>query len=99
MSRAGDVAKNPVAGERVVRVGTGDSGGELLLVADLFVRPGGAVAGEHVHPCIDEWFTVLEGEVGFRLDGHEPAAPSGNACTCRRGRLTTGGTPTTGRRG
>jgi hypothetical protein len=29
-----------------------------------------------VHPCIDEWFTVLEGEVGFRLDGHEPAAPS-----------------------
>ena len=69
MSRAGDVAENPVTGERVVvRVGTEDSGGELL-VAELFVRPGGAMAGEHVHPGIAEWFTVLEGRVAFRLDG------------------------------
>jgi hypothetical protein len=44
-SRAGDVAENPVTGERVV--------------AEIFVRLGGAVAGEHVHPGIDEWFTVL----------------------------------------
>lgn len=77
MSRAGDVAENPVTGERVVvRVGTEDSGGALL-VAELFVRPGGAVAGEHVHPSIDEWFTVLEGKVGFRLDGLESVAPVG----------------------
>lgn len=77
MSKAGDVAENPVTGERaVVRVGTEDSGGELL-VAELFVRPGGAVAGEHVHPVIHEWFTVLEGRVGFRLDGRESVAPVG----------------------
>ena len=77
MSRAGDVAENAVTGERVVvRVGTEDSGGALL-VAELFVRPGGAVAGEHVHPSIDEWFTVLEGRVGFRLDGLESVAPVG----------------------
>jgi len=77
MSRAGDVAENPVTGERVVvRVGTEDSGGELL-VAELFVGPGGAVAGEHVHPTIEEWFTVLEGRVGFRLDGRESIAPVG----------------------
>ena len=77
MSRAGDVAENPVTGERVVvLVGTEDSGGELL-VAELFVRPGGAVTGEHVHPSIDEWFTVLEGRVGFRLDGRESVAPLG----------------------
>lgn len=77
MSRAGDVAENPVTGERVVvRVGTEDSGGELL-VAELLVRPGGAVAGEHVHPTIDEWFTVLEGRVGFRLDGRESVASVG----------------------
>jgi hypothetical protein len=32
MSRAGDVAENPVTGERVVvRVGTEDSGGALLV--------------------------------------------------------------------
>jgi quercetin dioxygenase-like cupin family protein len=77
MSRAGDVAENPATGERVVvRVGTEDSGGALL-VAELFVRPGGAVAGEHVHPRIDEWFKVLDGRVGFRLDGRESVAPVG----------------------
>jgi len=75
MSRAGDVYENPVTGERVVmRVGTEESGGDLL-VADLYVRPGGAVAGEHVHERIEEWFTVRKGRIGFRLDGRETVAP------------------------
>ena len=74
MSRAGEGFENPVTGERVVvRVGTEESGGELL-VADLYVRPGGAVAGEHVHARIEEWFTVQEGRIGFRLDGRESIA-------------------------
>jgi mannose-6-phosphate isomerase-like protein (cupin superfamily) len=74
MSRAGEMFENPVTGERVVvRVGTEESGGELL-VADLYVRPGGAVAGEHVHARIEEWFTVQEGRIGFRLDGRESIA-------------------------
>jgi mannose-6-phosphate isomerase-like protein (cupin superfamily) len=74
MSRAGDVIENPVTGERaVVRVGKEESGGELL-VADLYVRPGGAVLGEHVHPAIEERFTVMSGRVGFRLDGREVIA-------------------------
>ncbi len=77
MSRAGVVYENPVTGERaVVRVGTEESGGELL-VADLYVRPGGAVAGEHVHPIIEETFTVVSGRVGFRLDGRESIAEPG----------------------
>src|SRR5918998_2044468 len=71
MLKAGDVLENPVTGERaVVRVGTAESGGELL-VADLYVRPGGAVMGEHVHPAIEESFTVLRGRLGYRLDGRE----------------------------
>lgn len=75
MSRAGDVFENPATGERVVvRVGTEESGDDLL-VADLYVRPGGAVAGEHVHTRTEEWFTVREGRVGFRLDGREVIAP------------------------
>ena len=77
MSKAGDVLENPITGERAVaRVGTEDSGGELL-VADVFVRPGGAVAGEHVHPVIEETFTVVSGRVGFRLDGREAIAQPG----------------------
>jgi mannose-6-phosphate isomerase-like protein (cupin superfamily) len=74
MSRAGDVIENPITGERaVVRVGTEDSEGRLL-VSDLYVKPGGAVAGEHVHPIIEEWFTVKSGRVGFRIDGRESIA-------------------------
>jgi mannose-6-phosphate isomerase-like protein (cupin superfamily) len=74
MSRLGDVFENPITGERVVvRVGTEESGGDLL-VADLYVRPGGAVTGEHVHTRIEEWFTVRQGRVVFRLDGRESIA-------------------------
>jgi quercetin dioxygenase-like cupin family protein len=77
MSRAGDVIENPVTGERVVvRVGTEDSGGELLVV-DGYVKPGGAVTGEHVHPAIEENFTVVRGRVGFRIDGRESIAEPG----------------------
>jgi quercetin dioxygenase-like cupin family protein len=77
MSKAGQVIENQVTGERVVvRVGTEDSGGELL-VSDLYVRPGGAVAGEHVHPVVHESFTVVRGRVGFRLDGRESVAGPG----------------------
>jgi quercetin dioxygenase-like cupin family protein len=74
MSKAGDTIENPVTGERiVVRVGTEDSEGELLAV-DTYVRPGGAVTGEHVHPAIEESFTVVRGRVGFRLNGRESIA-------------------------
>ena len=73
-TKAGDVIENPVTGERaVIRVGTEDSGGELLVI-DGYVRPGGAVTGEHVHPAIEEYFTVVRGRVGFRLDGRETIA-------------------------
>jgi quercetin dioxygenase-like cupin family protein len=74
VSKAGDKIENPVTGERiVVRVGTEDSGGELLAV-DVYVRPGGAVTGEHVHPTIEESFMVVRGRVGFRIDGRESIA-------------------------
>ncbi len=74
MSKAGDTIENPVTGERVVvRVGTEDSGGELLAI-DMYVRPGGAVTGEHVHPAIEESFRVVRGRVGFRLNGRESIA-------------------------
>lgn len=77
MSRAGDVVENSVTGERaVVRVGTEETGGERLVV-DLYVRPGGAVAGEHVHPVIEETFTVVGGRVGLRVAGVEDVAGPG----------------------
>ncbi len=67
MLKAGEVYVNPVTGERaVIRIGTDTTGGERL-VADLYVQPDGAVMGEHIHPGMEERFTVLQGRVGFRI--------------------------------
>jgi quercetin dioxygenase-like cupin family protein len=71
MARAGDVFDNPVTGERaVVRKGSEDTNDQYLL-ADLYVRPGGRVVGEHVHSYLTERFQVLRGTVGLRLNGAE----------------------------
>jgi quercetin dioxygenase-like cupin family protein len=83
--KAGDVFGNPVTGESgYLRVGTNETNGELL-VADLRVRPGGAVVGEHVHPALDERFTVLKGKLGFKLGGKEGVAEAGVTLDLPRG--------------
>lgn len=75
--RVGDVFENPVTGERaIIRIGTDQTDGELL-VSDLYIRPGGAVMGEHLHPALEERFTVLRGRVGFRLSGRTSIAEPG----------------------
>ncbi len=75
--KAGEVYENPVTGERVViRVGAEECGGELF-VADLYVKPDGASMGEHVHPGIEEGFTVVRGRLGYRLEGREGVAGPG----------------------
>ena len=85
MSKARDVYENPVTGERVViRAGAEESGGELT-IADLYVSPGGAMAGEHVHPDIEETFTVVGGRVGFRLGGREDVAGPGRRLVVQPG--------------
>jgi hypothetical protein len=50
MLKAGEVYENPVTGEHaVIRIGTDITGGERLVV-DLYLQPGSAVMGEHLHP-------------------------------------------------
>ena len=72
--RAGEIYENRVQGDRfVVREGGEDTGGERL-VGDLYIRPGGAVAGKHVHAYITERFEVLAGTVRFHVDGREEVA-------------------------
>ncbi len=85
MFRRGEVYDNPVTGERVViRLGTQETGGERL-VADVYVRPGGAVVGEHIHPSIDETFTILKGRVGIAIDGRRTIAEPGQTLHAPRG--------------
>jgi mannose-6-phosphate isomerase-like protein (cupin superfamily) len=69
--RAGQLYENPVTGERgIVRIPPQASNNGLLVV-DLYVRPGGRVAAEHVHPVITEAFTVVRGDLQVRHNGHE----------------------------
>src|SRR5262245_14343022 len=78
MTTTGDVIENPVTGERaVVRIGTVETAGAYGVI-DLYVRPRGAVVGEHWHPAMDERFTVLRGRVDFRLNGNKQTAEPGS---------------------
>src|ERR1043165_688338 len=50
---------------------------EQVLVAHLYVEPGGRVAAAHFHPAITERFHVLAGRVGFLLGDRETTLGAG----------------------
>lgn len=80
MSRQGQVLENPVTGERAVNLTDPEAHPERVLVAHLYIEPGGRVAAAHRHPTITERFHVLKGEVGFLLgDREETLGPGGEA--------------------
>jgi quercetin dioxygenase-like cupin family protein len=61
------VIVNPISGERIViRQSGAETGGELLSF-DLYLPPSGHVPAEHIHPVQEERFTVIEGQMRFRL--------------------------------
>src|SRR5258705_12677210 len=63
----GRVIVNPISGERVViRVSGAQTGGELLIFV-LYLPPGAHVPARHVHPVQEEQFTVLAGQMRFRV--------------------------------
>lgn len=81
----GDSVENPVTGELGILLEGPWEGDNNSLLVDLHVQPGGAVAGEHVHPDLDERFTVKAGRIGFRLDGEESVAGPGESVEIPRG--------------
>ncbi len=81
----GEALENPCTGERGVVVKSPWEGDDHALEADLYVQPGGAVVGEHVHEHFDERFTVKEGRIAFRLDGQESIAGPGEVAEIPRG--------------
>jgi quercetin dioxygenase-like cupin family protein len=85
LSRYGEFYENRVTGERaVVLRAEGDGTHESGLV-HLTVKPGGAVAGEHFHPRVQERFQVVSGTLGTRLDGVEGTLAAGEAATVPAG--------------
>lgn len=69
---AGRWLHNPATGE-VAHVLSVDDEGRRIEV-DLWLQPGAAVAGKHVHNHFVERFEVREGEVGFQIGGGERVA-------------------------
>jgi quercetin dioxygenase-like cupin family protein len=65
--RFGRVIVNPISGERIVVRQSGAETGGALFTFDLYLPPGGHVPAGHVHPVQEERFTVIEGQMRFRL--------------------------------
>lgn len=69
---------NPATGELArMNAGPADTGGRRV-DADLWLQPGAAVAGAHVHDHLVERFEVLAGEVAFQLAGAQRVARPGD---------------------
>ena len=69
---------NAATGERIViRTSAADSDGALLAF-DLYLPPGGHVPGRHAHPKQEERFTIIMGELEFRLFGESRMAKAGD---------------------
>ena len=86
MSRLGDVYENRVTGERaVVLRGDEDGGDGRSFLVHLTVQPGGAVAGEHVHPAIDERFHVVAGTLHAKVGGAPRELGAGDEVTAAAG--------------
>lgn len=70
--RAGSWLHNPATGE-IAQLIAADADGRRIEV-DLWLQPGAAVAGAHVHDRFIERFQVETGEVGFQVGGTERSA-------------------------
>lgn len=77
MIKAGDILENRVTGEVLDFVQTSaDTAGELVEFI-CTVRPGGFVAGTHVHPKQDELFEILSGTMTVRAGRERLTAQGG----------------------
>jgi mannose-6-phosphate isomerase-like protein (cupin superfamily) len=71
-----DWGHNPVTGE-LAHVLSRPEGGRSFAV-ELWLQPGAALAGAHIHPSIIERFEVLEGSVGFLVGDEERSMSPGD---------------------
>ena len=67
MAYAGQTVENPDTGERITFVSIEP---DLLVMDDLWPRPGHR-AIEHLHPELEERWTVIEGRAAFRIGAEE----------------------------
>lgn len=78
MASTGHLIENPLSGEQIViRETAADTGGSAL-IWELTLAPGGRVPSSHAHPQQEERFTVLEGQMKFRLGWRSVRAVAGD---------------------
>lgn len=83
--RSGDVSANPVTREYSIVIEAPAENAQRRLVSELHLQPGARVALEHMHPALDEAFEVLEGSLGWQLDGRTGVAGPGETVEIPRG--------------
>jgi quercetin dioxygenase-like cupin family protein len=77
MVGVGQTIDNPAMGARlhVRRIVHGP--GESMLEFDFFLRPGGVIAVDHLHPWQEERFEVVSGAVAGHVGGHARTVHAG----------------------
>jgi len=81
----GHVIDNPISGERIVIRQSGAETNGQLLAFDLFLPPGGHVPATHVHPVQQERFTVVTGQLRFRVGRRTILADPGDTIVVQPG--------------
>ena len=71
----GHVIENPLSGERITIL---PAAGDSVLEWELELAPGGRVPSSHAHPQQEECFTVLAGQMRFRIGGRRVSAGPGD---------------------
>lgn len=78
MEPAGEAIENPISGERIVIRRTAAQTGGAALVWELTLARGGKVPSSHAHPSQEERFTVLAGQMKFRVGRRRVSAGPGD---------------------
>ena len=72
------VITNPLSGEQITIQATAADTGGRVLEWELVLAPGGKVPSSHAHPEQEECFTVLAGQMKFRVAGRRVIAGPGD---------------------
>jgi len=79
------VILNPVSGERIVVLQSGDETNGQMLVFELYLPPGKHVPSRHTHPNQEETFTILAGTMRFTLGWRSIVVHAGETVVVPRG--------------
>ena len=72
------VIVNPLSGEQITIKATAADPRGSVLEWELLLAPGGRVPSSHAHPEQEECFTVLDGQMRFRVGGRRIMAGPGD---------------------